>query len=173
MTSTADVIIHVGDENDNPPTFDRHPSSPMNTTYPAMNATYLAIVNTTYLVSTRAHRGHLITRLRTSDADSGANARVTFQLADVTARDSPATSGSGLFHVDREHGVVKVDGDLSERDGVTFDLIVVVMDGGEPPMSAFATVFATDVLKQWFQIQRRPKCRTGPFCAPLRRSWMK
>ena len=139
MTSTADVIIHVGDENDNPPTFDRHPSSPMNTTY------LVSTTNTTYLVSTRAHRGYVITRVRTSDADSGVNARVTFQLADVAARDSDGSgsvsaSGSGLFHVDRELGIVKVDGDLSERDGVTFDLIVVAMDGGEPPMSAFATV---------------------------------
>ena len=134
MTSTADVMIHVGDDNDNPPTFERHPTSPMNTTYRA-NA-----VNTTYLVSTRAQRGYVITRLRTSDADSGANARVTFQLADVTARDVASASASGLFHVDRDIGVVKVAGDLSDRDGVTFELIVVAMDGGEPPMSAFATV---------------------------------
>jgi len=125
MTSTADVMIHVGDENDHPPTFDRHPTSPM---------------NTTYLVSTRAQRGYVITRLRTSDADSGVNARVTFQLADVTARDVASASASGLFHVDRDIGVVKVAGDLSDRDGVTFELIVVAMDGGEPPMSAFATV---------------------------------
>ena len=125
MTSTADVMIHVGDENDHPPTFDRHPTSPM---------------NTTYLVSTRAQRGYVITRLRTSDADSGTNARVTFQLADVTARDVASASAYGLFHVDRDIGVVKVAGDLSDRDGVTFELIVVAMDGGEPPMSAFATV---------------------------------
>jgi len=124
MTSTADVIIHVGDENDNPPTFDRYPSSP---------------VNTTYFVSTRAQRGYVITRLRTSDADSGINARVTFQLADVTSRDEDP-SVSGLFHVDRNLGIVSVAGGLSDQDGVTFDLIVVAMDGGEPPMSAFATV---------------------------------
>jgi len=123
MTSTADVRIHVGDKNDNPPTFDRHPSSQL---------------NTTYLVSTRAQRGYVITRLRTSDADSGINARVTFQLADVTVRDVD-TSASGLFHVDRDLGIVSVAGGLSDRDGVTFDLIVVAMDGGEPPMSAFTT----------------------------------
>ena len=127
MTSTADVIIHVGDKNDNPPTFDRYPSSS---------------VNTTYLVSTRAQRGHVITRLRTSDADSGINSRVTFQLADVTARDGD-TSASGLFHVDRDLGIVSVAGGLSDRDGMTFDLIVVAMDGGEPPMSAFTTVSIT------------------------------
>ena len=127
MTSTADVIIHVGDENDNPPTFDRYPASS---------------VNTTYLVSTRAQRGHVITRLRTSDADSGINSRVTFQLADVTARDGDDASASGLFHIDRDLGIVSVaaGGGLSDRDGTTFDLIVVAMDGGEPPMSAFTTV---------------------------------
>jgi len=124
MTSTADVIIHVGDQNDNPPTFDRYPSSP---------------VNTTYLVSTRAQRGHVITRLRTSDADSGFNSRVTYQLADVTARDGDA-SASGVFHIDRDLGIISVAGGLSDRDGMTFDLMVVAMDGGEPPMSAFTTV---------------------------------
>ena len=127
MTSTADVVIHVGDRNDNPPTFVRHPLSPM---------------NTTYLVSTRARRGYVITRLRTSDADSGINARVTFQLADVTARDGgdASASGSGLFHVDRDLGIVSVAGSLSDSDGTTYELIVVAMDGGEPPMSSFATV---------------------------------
>jgi len=128
MTSTADVTVHVGDENDNPPTFDRYPLSPM---------------NTTYLVSTRAPRGYVITRLRTSDADSGTNAHVTFQLADVTARDADASapaSASGLFRVDRDIGTVSVAGSLSDRDGTTFELIVVAVDGGEPPMSAFATV---------------------------------
>jgi len=124
MASTADVIIDVGDKNDNPPTFDRHPSSP---------------VNTTYLVSTRAQRGYVITRLRTSDADSGLNSRVTFQLVDVTARD-PDTSASGLFQVDRNLGIISVAGGLSDHDGTTFDLMVVAMDGGEPPMSAVTTV---------------------------------
>jgi len=131
MTSSVDVIIHVGDQNDNPPTFDRHPSSSL---------------NVTYLVSTRAQRGHVITRLRTSDADSGINSRVTFQLADVTARDpsvGDTSAGAGLFHVDRDLGIVSVAGGLTDRDGVTFDLIVVAMDGGEPPMSAFTTVSVT------------------------------
>jgi len=99
----------------------------------------LSSVNTTYLVSTRAQRGHVITRLRTSDADSGINSRVTFQLADVAARDGDA-SVSGLFHVDRDLGIVSVASSLADRDGMTFDLIVLAMDGGEPPMSAFTTV---------------------------------
>jgi len=124
MTATADVIIHVADQNDNPPTFDRYPSSP---------------VNTTYLVSTRAQRGYVITRLRTSDADSGVNSRVTFQIADITARDGDA-SASGLFQVDRDLGIISVADGLSDRDGMTFDLIVMAMDGGKPPMSAFTTV---------------------------------
>lgn len=125
MTSTADVIIHVGDQNDHPPTFDRYPSSP---------------VNTTYLVSTRAQRGYVITRLRTSDADVGINSRITYQLADITARDSADASAAGLFQVDRDHGIISVAGSLANRDGVTFDLIVVAMDGGQSPMSAFTTV---------------------------------
>lgn len=125
MKSSADVVIHVGDKNDNPPTFDRYATSP---------------ANTTYFVSTRAKRGYVITRLRTSDADSGVNGHITFQLADVTARDADASAADGLFHVDRSHGIVSVGGSLSDRDGMTFDLIVVAMDGGEPPMSAFATV---------------------------------
>jgi len=126
MTSTADVIIHVGDQNDNPPTFDRYPSSP---------------VNTTYLVSTRAQRDYVITRLRTSDADSGINSRVTFQIADITPRDGDASaSASGLFKIDRDHGIISVADGLSDRDGMTFDLLVRAIDGGKPPMSAYTTV---------------------------------
>jgi len=125
---SANVTVHVTDENDNPPIV----------RYPAHG-------NGTLRISSYSVPGHVITRIIASDVD--ADDQLTFELSTVSLI-NPGHSGhhasskvSSLFHVDRHTGDVKVARSLDPiADGTTFLLIITVFDSSSPPKSTIATL---------------------------------
>jgi hypothetical protein len=107
-SSTASVKIYVADKNDHAPILE------------LPNAE-----NHTVLVSNKATAGHVFTRLRAKDIDSGASSRLSFSI----------TSGNygNAFTVDPVTGAISVNAVLSQYKHRQFNLRVLVRDSGDPP----------------------------------------
>jgi len=108
-SKTANVVVHVGDENDHAPTF----------LFPAQD-------NDTVAVSSATPVGHVVARLVASDRDADANGRLTYHL------EADKTDGGSTFVVDPVVGTVEVARPLIDIDHQVFRLTVVADDGGRP-----------------------------------------
>lgn len=82
-------------------------------------------------------KGHLITKVIAIDADSEQNARVTYQLLQVT--------DSTLFSLDQYNGEIRTMRMFSYRDPRIQRLVIVAKDNGAPALSATVTVKITTI----------------------------
>ena len=110
LTSTAKVIVHVMDANDQEPLW----TSPE--------------LNTTILVSSRLAVGTVISRVRASDNDIGDNARLSYAFYHPDA--------SLPFKIDADTGSISIISDLTPtvhlNDNATFTVTLTVSDHGVP-----------------------------------------
>uniref|UniRef100_A0A8U7P5B8 Protocadherin gamma-C3 n=1 Tax=Corvus moneduloides TaxID=1196302 RepID=A0A8U7P5B8_CORMO len=74
----------------------------------------------------------LITKVVAIDADSGRNAWLSYHLVEAT--------DLGLFSVSLRSGEVRIMRALQETDASAHELLVVVRDAGEPPLSTAVTL---------------------------------
>ncbi|XP_071425973.1 protocadherin gamma-C5-like isoform X15 [Pithys albifrons albifrons] len=74
----------------------------------------------------------LITKVVAIDADSGRNAWLSYHLVEAT--------DLGLFSVALRSGEVRITRALQETDASAHELLVVVRDAGEPPLSTAVTL---------------------------------
>ncbi|CAL8281904.1 unnamed protein product [Arctogadus glacialis] len=79
-----------------------------------------------------ADKGHLIAKVIAIDADAEQNARVTYQVLQM--------SDASLFSLDQYNGEIRTARMFSYRDPRQQRLVVVAKDNGEPPLSATVTV---------------------------------
>lgn len=107
------VLITVADVNDNAPSF--QPSSSESLLLP--EATPL---------------GSVVYRVRAHDPDSGANGKLTYDLA--------PTSALRTFSVGRSRGEIRLVGPLSYESVPRYDLLVMARDEGAPQLSAIFTL---------------------------------
>ncbi|KAF7659342.1 hypothetical protein LDENG_00299230 [Lucifuga dentata] len=77
-------------------------------------------------------KGHLIAKVIAIDADSEQNARVTYQLLQI--------SDSTLFSLDQYNGEIRTTRMFSSRDPRQQRLVIVAKDNGEPALSATVTI---------------------------------
>ncbi|XP_047235649.1 protocadherin alpha-C2-like isoform X2 [Girardinichthys multiradiatus] len=77
-------------------------------------------------------KGHLVTKVVAIDADSDQNARVTYQLLQI--------SDSTLFSLDQYNGEIRTTRMFSYRDPRQQRLVVVAKDNGQPALSATVTI---------------------------------
>lgn len=110
LTSTVGVTVIVTDTNDNAPRFE----------YPSSLSS-----NDSVHVSNQAPIGYEVARIRASDADAGANARIAFRFSNDSMTEN-------RFRIDNHTGIVTVDSDLSRLDGRRFDMKILACDGGFP-----------------------------------------
>lgn len=82
-------------------------------------------------------KGHLIAKVIAIDSDSEQNARVTYQLLQIT---DPT-----LFSLDQYNGEIRTTRMFSYRDPRHQRLVVVAKDNGEPSLSATVTIKITTV----------------------------
>uniref|UniRef100_A0A8D0HEL0 Cadherin domain-containing protein n=1 Tax=Sphenodon punctatus TaxID=8508 RepID=A0A8D0HEL0_SPHPU len=110
------LLLRVSDLNDQPPAFPQ----------PRYSAA----------VSEAASPGTAVLRLSASDADEpgSPNAQVQYAL------EASAGSGPELFHIDPVSGMISTRGSLDREREATLELLVVVRDLGEPPLSASCLV---------------------------------
>eukprot|EP00062_Callorhinchus_milii_P016455 gi/632967871/ref/XP_007900220.1/ PREDICTED: protocadherin gamma-C5-like [Callorhinchus milii] len=84
-----------------------------------------------------AGAGYLATKITATDADSGQNARLFYQLLQAT--------DPSLFTVSHNLGEVKTARRFEDKDSAIQRLVIQVKDRGHPPLSATATVTLTIV----------------------------
>nr|ABV59347.1 protocadherin mu8 [Callorhinchus milii] len=82
-----------------------------------------------------AEPGHLVTKVVATDADSGQNARLFFQLLQAT--------DPGLFTITHNSGEIRSTRRFVENDDSIQKLLVQVKDNGHPPLSATVTIIVS------------------------------
>ncbi|XP_071755973.1 protocadherin gamma-C5 isoform X1 [Centroberyx gerrardi] len=121
---TANVTVHVFvvDLNDNAPVV-VHPS-------------YSKDTGLQLTVPQSASPGHLINKLVGVDADSGHNAWLFYSIA-------PGPN-AGLFRIGAHTGELRTSRKLAEEEGgLTYDIMVIIQDNGDPPLSTTVAVTVT------------------------------
>ncbi|XP_061026986.1 protocadherin-8 isoform X2 [Eubalaena glacialis] len=118
LSSSALVQVRVLDQNDHAPVL-VHPA-------PANGSLEVAVPG-------RTARDTAVARLQARDADEGANGELAFDLLQQEPREA--------FAVGSRTGEIVLTGDLSqEPPGRVFRALLVISDGGRPPLSTTATV---------------------------------
>ncbi|XP_043925795.1 protocadherin alpha-C2-like [Protopterus annectens] len=117
LSSTAELIITIIDQNDNSPTF----------LYPPASVGNVPIE----MIPRSAEAGFLVTKVITVDEDSGQNAWLSYQLLQST---------DSLFDIDKQTGEIRIVRSISARDNSKQKLVVEVKDNGVPRRSATVTI---------------------------------
>ncbi|XP_028618593.1 protocadherin alpha-3 isoform X10 [Grammomys surdaster] len=121
LGSNVTLQVFVLDENDNAPTLlGPHSGSTVSE-----------------LVSRTVGAGHVVTKVRAVDADSGYNAWLSYELQ------SAAGSGRLPFRVGLYTGEISTTRVLDETDAPRQRLLVLVKDHGEPVLTATATLLVS------------------------------
>ncbi|KAM5301581.1 protocadherin gamma-B7 isoform 23-T24 [Glossophaga mutica] len=130
LSTNVSLRVLVTDRNDNAP----------RVLYPALGPDGSALFDT---VPRAAQPGYLVTKVVAVDADSGHNAWLSYHVLQA--------SEPGLFSLGLRTGEVRTARALGDRDAIRQRLLVSVRDGGQPPLSATATlhlVFADSLQEQ-------------------------
>nr|XP_023416268.1 protocadherin gamma-B4-like [Cavia porcellus] len=117
--ANVSLRVLVGDLNDNAP----------RVLYPALAPDDSALFDT---VPRAAEPGYLVTKVVAVDADSGHNAWLSYHVLQA--------SDPGLFSLGLRTGEVRTARALGDKDAARHRLLVAVRDGGQPPLSATATL---------------------------------
>ncbi|XP_054998223.1 protocadherin gamma-B7 isoform X16 [Sorex araneus] len=139
LSANVSLRVLVGDRNDNAP----------RVLYPALGPDGAALFDT---VPRAAQPGYLVTKVVAVDADSGHNAWLSYHVLQA--------SEPGLFSLGLRTGEVRTARALSDRDAARQRLLVAVRDGGQPPLSATATlhlVFADSLQEVLPDLSDEPK----------------
>uniref|UniRef100_UPI00398F6352 protocadherin-10-like n=1 Tax=Pristiophorus japonicus TaxID=55135 RepID=UPI00398F6352 len=118
LTSTAMVSIIILDQNDNAPVI----ISPLIWNSSARVEIVPHLINT----------GYLVTKVMANDADSGQNARLTYELIEAT--------NPGLFTVGLYSGEIRITRSITEQDITLQRLVIMVKDSGQPSLSNTLTL---------------------------------
>ncbi|XP_031305071.2 protocadherin gamma-B1 isoform X18 [Camelus dromedarius] len=139
LSANVSLRVLVGDRNDNAP----------RVLYPALGPDGSALFDT---VPRAAQPGYLVTKVVAVDADSGHNAWLSYHVLQA--------SEPGLFSLGLRTGEVRTARALGDRDAARQHLLVAVRDGGQPPLSATATlllVFADSLQEALPDLSDRPE----------------
>ncbi|XP_048398984.2 protocadherin-10-like [Stegostoma tigrinum] len=135
LTSTALVNVIILDQNDNAPVI----LSPSNNS---------SIV----IASNSALPGSLVTKVIATDADSGQNARLSYQIIEATDH--------RIFSVGFTSGEIRITRNFREQDALRQTLIVLVKDNGQPSLSSTVSILLSgqgNITENTFEQKRQPK----------------
>ncbi|XP_059846433.1 protocadherin gamma-C5-like [Hypanus sabinus] len=118
LSSSATVNVIILDQNDNAPVI----SSPS-----AQSGSAAAEV-----VPQSAGQGYFVTKIMATDADSGQNARLFYQMVKATH--------PNLFIIGQTSGEIRTTRKILEADLTTQTLLILVKDNGLPKLSSTVTV---------------------------------
>ncbi|XP_007937288.1 protocadherin gamma-B4-like, partial [Orycteropus afer afer] len=119
LRANVSLRVLVDDRNDNAP----------KVLYPALGPDGSALFDT---VPRAAQPGYLVTKVVAVDADSGHNAWLSYHVLQA--------SEPGLFNLGLRTGEVRTARALGDKDVARQRLLVAVRDGGQPSLSATATL---------------------------------
>ncbi|XP_032885700.1 protocadherin gamma-C5-like [Amblyraja radiata] len=123
LINSATVTVIILDQNDNSPVI-VSPISQMG------SAAVLMLPQT-------ASQGYLITKIIAADADSGQNARLSYQVQRST--------DPSLFNVGRTSGEIRTARPILESGTTTHSLVILVKDNGQPSLSSTVSIHITAV----------------------------
>ncbi|XP_006866313.1 PREDICTED: uncharacterized protein LOC102812538 [Chrysochloris asiatica] len=138
LSANVSLRVLVGDRNDNAP----------RVLYPVLGPEGSALFD---MVPRAAQPGYLITKVVAVDADAGHNAWLSYHVLQA--------SEPGLFSLGLRTGEVRTARALGDKDVSRQRLLVAVHDGGQPPLSATATlllVFADSLQEALPDFSDRP-----------------
>ncbi|XP_075825006.1 protocadherin gamma-B6 isoform X16 [Microtus pennsylvanicus] len=138
LSANVSMRVLVGDRNDNAP----------RVLYPVLEPDGSALFD---MVPRAAEPGYLVTKVVAVDADSGHNAWLSYHVLQA--------SDPGLFSLGLRTGEVRTARALGDKDAARQRLLVGVRDGGQPPLSATATlllVFADSLQEALPDLSDRP-----------------
>ncbi|XP_067899217.1 protocadherin alpha-C2-like [Heterodontus francisci] len=118
LSSSATLNVIILDQNDNAPII----VSPSAQSGSAAEA----------IVPQSAGQGYIVTKIIATDADSGQNARLFYQMVQAT---NPT-----LFTVVSNSGEIRTTRGILDEDGTTQSLVILVRDNGQPSLSGTATI---------------------------------
>ncbi|XP_038652225.1 protocadherin-10-like [Scyliorhinus canicula] len=118
LSSTATLNVIILDQNDNAPVI-VSPSAQSGTAGVGV-------------VPQSAGQGYLVTKIIATDADSGQNARLLYQVLKAT--------DPSLFIVGLNSGEIRTARGILEQDSPTQTLVILVKDNGQPSLSSTATI---------------------------------
>ncbi|XP_072924081.1 protocadherin gamma-C5-like [Hemitrygon akajei] len=118
LSSSATVNVIILDQNDNAPVI----ISPS-----AQSGSAAAEI-----VPHSAGQGHFVTKIMATDADSGQNARLVYQMVKAT--------DPNLFMIGQTSGEIRTTRKILEEDLTTQTLLILVKDNGLPKLSSTVTV---------------------------------
>nr|XP_020011616.1 protocadherin gamma-B1-like [Castor canadensis] len=119
LSANVSLRVMVDDRNDNAP----------KVLYPSLEPDGSALFD---MVPRTAEPGYFVTKVVAVDADSGHNAWLSYHVLQA--------SDPGLFSLGLRTGEVRTVRALGDREAARQRLVVAVRDGGQPPLSATATL---------------------------------
>ncbi|XP_072368878.1 protocadherin-10-like [Scyliorhinus torazame] len=84
------------------------------------------------VVPQSAGQGYLVTKIIATDADSGLNARLLYQVLEAT--------DPSLFIVGHNSGKIRTARGILEQDSTSQSLVILVKDNGQPSLSSTVTI---------------------------------
>ncbi|XP_072923514.1 protocadherin gamma-C5-like [Hemitrygon akajei] len=121
LSSTATMNVIILDQNDNAPVI----------VSPSAESGSAAVE----FVPQSVGQGYLVTKVMATDADSGQNARLSYQVQRSTE--------SSLFNIGQSSGEIRTARNILESDATTQTLVIVVKDNGQPSLSSTITILLT------------------------------
>ncbi|XP_072120761.1 protocadherin Fat 4-like [Mobula birostris] len=118
LAGNATINVNILDQNDNPPVI-VHP-------VPEYGSTVMETI------SRFAEPGYLVAKVSATDADTGQNARLSYQIFQATNRD--------LFTISADTGEIWTIRAIQSKDASNQRLEIVVKDNGTPSLSAAVTI---------------------------------
>ncbi|XP_043837805.1 protocadherin gamma-A12 isoform X17 [Dromiciops gliroides] len=119
LSNNVSLTLFILDQNDNAPEI-LYPA------FPTDGSTGME------LAPRSAEPGYLVTKVVAVDRDSGQNAWLSYRLLKATE--------SGLFSVGLHTGEIRTTRAFLDKDALKQNLVVAVMDNGEPPLSATVSI---------------------------------
>uniref|UniRef100_UPI00398ED3B0 protocadherin beta-15-like n=1 Tax=Pristiophorus japonicus TaxID=55135 RepID=UPI00398ED3B0 len=141
LSSSATVNVIILDQNDNVPVIVSPPGSSGS-----------AAVE---IVPQSAGQGYLVTKIIATDADSGQNARLSYQVLKAT--------DPSLFNVGLNSGEIRTARGILEQDATTQSLVIQVKDNGQPSLSSTVTALfsildnVTEIFSESSNLVRNPE----------------
>ncbi|XP_051869490.1 protocadherin-10-like [Pristis pectinata] len=118
LSSSATVNVIILDQNDNAPVI----------VSPSAHSAPTAVE----IVPQSAAQGYLVTKIMATDADSGQNARLFYQMVKAT--------DPSLFNIGENSGEIRTARKILESDTTTQTLFILVKDNGRPSRSSSVTM---------------------------------